>query len=142
MIEANSRANEDGPMAKETPSTIPAAALARHVEWLDVALGAARDEETRRQGRLERATDKNRDRRTAKLAAVSAEVRELDALVRGIRDLQARAARADGRQPAAVARKSSRAARTARPAAAEASPATPRRRGRRPGAAKRTDQSS
>jgi hypothetical protein len=82
------------PSTAEPVSMTPAAALARHLEWLEYALAAAKDEEGRRQGRLERATDKNRGKRTRKLTEVSAEVRELDALVRGIRELQANAPKA------------------------------------------------
>ena len=98
----------------------PAAAVARHLEWLDFALAAARDEETRRRGRLEHATDKNRERRTARLAEVSAEVRELDALVGGLRNLQARAA-------TTATRRTSRGKATAtRGAASTAASATPK----------------
>ena len=80
-------------MANADPKpTPPAAAVARHLEWLEYALNAARDEETRRKGRLERATDKNRDKRSVRLAEVRAEVRELDALVKGIKELNARPA--------------------------------------------------
>lgn len=47
-------------MAKDVPAAMtPAAAVTRHVEWLEFALAAARDEETRRRERLGRATDKN-----------------------------------------------------------------------------------
>jgi hypothetical protein len=80
-----------------TPDAVPMtpeAALARHLEWLEYALVAARDEEERRRGRLQRATTKNRDKRTIRLAEVSAEVVELAALVDGIKSLQAAAARA------------------------------------------------
>jgi hypothetical protein len=70
----------------------PAAAVARHLEWLDFALAAARDEEAKRRARLGQATDKNREKRTARLVEVSAEVRELDALIGGLRILQTRAA--------------------------------------------------
>ena len=70
----------------------PAAALARHLEWLEYALTAAREEEDRRRGRLDRATSKNRDKRAVRLAEVRAEVDELSALVQGIKDLQAAAA--------------------------------------------------
>jgi hypothetical protein len=69
----------------------PASAVGRHLEWLEHALAVAREEETRRQGRLDRAKDKNRDKRTARLAEVADEVAELEALVAGIKDLQARA---------------------------------------------------
>ena len=79
-------------MAKDDPGAItPAAAVARHLEWLVFALEAARDEEQRRRGRLERATDKNRGKRTVRLGEVAAEIRELSALVDGLRDLQVRA---------------------------------------------------
>ena len=50
----------------------PAAALARHLEGLEYALAAARDEEVRRRDRLAKATNKNRDKRTARLAEVTA----------------------------------------------------------------------
>jgi hypothetical protein len=66
----------------------PAAALARHVEWLEYALGAARDEEAQRVRRLEKATGKNRGKRTARLAEVRDEIEELNALLQGIRDLR------------------------------------------------------
>lgn len=69
----------------------PAAALARHLEWLEYALTAAREEEDRRRGRLDKATPKNRDKRAVRLAEVRAEVDELSALVQGIKDLQAAA---------------------------------------------------
>lgn len=82
-------------MAKDDPGAVdPAAAVARHLEWLEYALEAAREEEIRRRGRLERATDKNREKRTVRLGEVTAEIRELEALVTGLRDLQARAGRA------------------------------------------------
>jgi hypothetical protein len=89
-------------MANSRVSMTPAAALARHLEWLEFALAAAKDEEARRQGRLDRATDKNRDKRTTKLAEVSAEVRELASLVRGIKDLQAGASEAAASTKAAT----------------------------------------
>lgn len=79
-------------VARPPKRPTPAAALARHVAWLEEALAMARDEETRRQGRLDRAKDKNRDKRTLRLDEVTAEVRELEALVTGIRNLQAKAA--------------------------------------------------
>jgi len=69
----------------------PAAALARHVEWLEYALGEARAEEASRASRLEHATKKNRDKRTARLAEAREEVEELTALIQAIRDLQAEA---------------------------------------------------
>jgi translation initiation factor IF-3 len=119
-------------MAKDDPVAMtPVAAVVRHVEWLEFALAAARDEETRRRDRLAQATDKNRGKRTARLAEVSAEVRELGALVQGLKNLQARqavASRSAGtrrRSPAAAkSRTSSKAATGARPAAAAA--ATPK----------------
>src|SRR5436309_11642170 len=67
----------------------PAAALARHLEWLEFALAAARSEEAWRTGRLEKATKKSRDKRTARLADVRDEIAELAALIAGIRGLQA-----------------------------------------------------
>jgi hypothetical protein len=115
--------NETGaPMANAT-------AVARHIEWLEFALAAARDEETRRRGRLERSTDKNRQKRTDRLAEVTAEVRELDALVKGLKDLQARAVLSTAKPRATVARKPKAAARpkatgTAKPRAIAAKPAT------------------
>jgi hypothetical protein len=69
----------------------PGAALARHIEWLEYALGAARAEETARAARLDKATKKNRDKRTNRLAEARDEVAELTALLAGIRDLQAKA---------------------------------------------------
>ena len=117
------------PMAKDDPVAMtPVAAVGRHIEWLEFALAAARDEETRRRDRLARATDKNRDRRTVRLAEVSAEVRELGALVQGLKNLQDRPAAASrsagtrrrSKAPAAKRRASSRSAAAARPAAAAA----------------------
>lgn len=70
----------------------PAAALKRHLDWLDYALGAARAEETWRAGRLEKASKSNRDKRIQRLAEVREEIEELTALLLGIRDLEARAA--------------------------------------------------
>ena len=71
-------------MANDDPVAMtPVAAVVRHVEWLEFALAAARDEEARRRERLGRATDKNREKRTVRLAEVTAEVRELGALVQG-----------------------------------------------------------
>lgn len=102
----------------------PTAAVARHLEWLDFALAAARDEEVRRQGRLERATDKNREKRAARLAEVSAEVRELDALVGGLRTLQARGAARTTRR---TSRTSFDSTKTGAAKAASAKP-SPRRR--------------
>jgi len=76
-------------MASPDPRPMsPAAALARHLAWLEYALTAAREEEDRRRGRLDKATPKNRDKRAVRLAEVRAEVDELSALVQGIKDLQ------------------------------------------------------
>jgi hypothetical protein len=94
----------------------PAAALARHIEWLEYALGAARAEEAARSGRVEVATKKNREKRTARLAEVQDEVAELTALLQGIRDLQSRG----------------RVARTRTASATEAKAATPAGTRRRP----------
>lgn len=94
----------------------PAAALARHVEWLDFALGAATAEERWRRERLAKATKGNRSKRTDRLAEVVAEIEELTALLTGIRDLERRAG----------------------PAAAT----TPRRRGRPPGSKNGTGKRS
>lgn len=109
-------------MAKDEPGAVtPAAAVARHLEWLEFALEAARDEEIRRRGRLEKATDKNRGKRTVRLGEVAAEIRELAALVAGLRDLQARAdAAAKPKTPAtgATARRGRRGTTTAKPAPA------------------------
>ena len=75
----------------QAPNMTPAAALTRHIEWLEYALGAARAEETVRADRVEKATKKNRDKRTDRLAEARDEVAELTALLAGIRDLQAKA---------------------------------------------------
>ncbi len=77
----------------------PAAALARHVEWLDFALGAATAEELWRRERLAKATKGNRAKRTDRLAEVVAEIEELSALLSGIRDLERRAALAPATTP-------------------------------------------
>jgi hypothetical protein len=122
-------------MANADPKpTAPAAAVARHLEWLEYALKAARDEESRRKGRLERATDKNRDKRTARLAEVRAEVRELDSLVVGIKELSARPVAAIRKTPiratkpktstAAKPRTSTRGRPKAAPASASAATST------------------
>src|SRR3954464_955870 len=71
-------------------SMTPAAALARHMEWLEYALNAAQVEETLRAVRLAKATKKNREKRSARLAEVRDEITELSALLEGIRELQAR----------------------------------------------------
>ena len=70
----------------------PAAALARHVEWLDFALAAARSEETWRAARLKKATKKTLDKRTSRLAEVRDEIAELAALIQAIRSLKPSAA--------------------------------------------------
>jgi hypothetical protein len=119
-------------MAKDDAVAMtPVAAVVRHVEWLEFALAAARDEETRRRDRLAQATDKNRDKRTVRLAEVTAEVRELGALVQGLKNLQARpaaASRSAGTRRRTKASTKSRAtsktAAATRPAAAAA--ATPK----------------
>jgi hypothetical protein len=116
-------------MAKDDPGAVtPAAAVARHLEWLEFALEAARDEEVRRRGRLDKASDKNRSKRTVRLGEVTAEIRELAALVAGLRDLQARAdaastSRATGAAPRRTRGRpatnvASPRSRTAKPAAA------------------------
>jgi hypothetical protein len=106
-------------MATDSPKPMsPTAAVARHLEWLEFALAAARDEEARRKGRLDKATPKNRDKRTVRLAEVSAEVVELSALVTGLKNL---------RGPGATAKKAAakpRASAASKPRAASAS--TPR----------------
>src|SRR3954469_7044544 len=66
----------------------PSEALRRHIEWLEFALAAARSEETWRAGRLDKATKRNRDRRTTRLAEVRDEIEELSALLQAIRNLQ------------------------------------------------------
>jgi len=119
-------------MATDSPKPMsPTAAVLRHLEWLEFALVAARDEELRRQGRLDRATDKNRDKRTVRLAEVTAEVLELSALVKGIKDLQAGAAgparkpRATKRPSGTIRRAGVAAASMAAPKAGPAAKATP-----------------
>ncbi|HXU86276.1 MAG TPA: hypothetical protein VN773_10755, partial [Verrucomicrobiae bacterium] len=98
-------------MTETTTAVItPEAALARHIEWLEFALAAARSEETWRAGRLDKATKKSRAKRTARLAEVRDEIAELGALIDGIRGLQTRGA------PRASAR-SSKSRATAKPGA-------------------------
>lgn len=109
-------------MAKDDPGAVtPAAAVARHLEWLEFALEAARDEEIRRRGRLDKASDKNRSKRTVRLGEVTAEIRELAALVTGLRDLQTRADAATKAAPPAAAspapRRGRRSTTTAKPTA-------------------------
>jgi hypothetical protein len=94
-------------MANEDSAVMtPVAAVTRHLEWLEFALAAARDEETRRRERLGRATDKNRDKRSVRLAEVTAEVRELGALVKGLKELQARPAARAARARRTILRRS------------------------------------
>ena len=93
----------------------PALALARHVEWLDFALAAARSEETWRAARLKKATKKTLDKRTSRLAEVRDEIAELAALIQAIRGLRPSAA---SRSTAGAARP--RAAGAAKPRAAGA----------------------
>jgi hypothetical protein len=114
---------------ESTPMT-PAAALARHLEWLEYALTAAREEQDRRRGRLDKSTPKNRDKRTIRLAEVSAEVDELAALVQGIKDIQAAAAKPSGRaaSKAPAGRRRSTKASTTKAASSRRSPATSGRR--------------
>jgi hypothetical protein len=82
---------EEGDDMTETTTAVitPAAALARHIEWLEFALAAARSEETWRAGRLEKATKKSREKRALRLVEVRDEIAELAALIDGIRGLQA-----------------------------------------------------
>jgi hypothetical protein len=110
-------------MATDSPKPMsPTAAVARHLEWLEFALAAARDEEARRKGRLDKATSKNRDKRTVRLAEVSAEVVELSALVTGLKSLRgpASAAKKAAAKPRASAAAKPRAASASRPRAASA----------------------
>jgi DNA-binding protein HU-beta len=81
--------------AAPTRSTVsaaitPAAALARHIDWLEFALAAARSEEAWRVARLEKSTKKSRDKRTSRLAEVRSEIAELGALVVAIRGVTTR----------------------------------------------------
>ena len=110
------------------PVTVtPAAALARHVEWLEFALAAARSEESWRVARLEKATKKSRDKRTSRLAEVREEIAELSALVTAIRGLQARpASRSTTAAKPRPASPRKRSAPAAKPAGSAANP-----RGRR-----------
>jgi hypothetical protein len=111
-------------MATDTPKPMtPTAAVARHLEWLEYALAAARDEETRRQGRLDKATPKNREKRIIRLAEVSAEVVELGALVTGLKGLQTKSAPA--RKPRATARAKPKAAAAKAPAVRAAAATAP-----------------
>jgi hypothetical protein len=78
----------------------PEAALARHIEWLDFALGAATAEERWRRERLAKADKGNRAKRTDRLGEVLAEIDELTALLAGIRALQTAATPGSGTAPA------------------------------------------
>jgi hypothetical protein len=114
---------------RESTSMTPAAALARHLEWLEYALSAAREEQVRRRGRLDKATAKNRDRRTVRLAEVTAEVDELAALVQGIKDIQVAAAAAkpaagSGSKAPAARRGSTKASATKRASTTKRASAT------------------
>jgi hypothetical protein len=102
-------------MATDTPKPMtPTAAVARHIEWLEYALAAARDEEVRRQGRLDKASTKNREKRVIRLAEVKAEVVELAALVIGLKGIQAKtAAPARKRSTTTAAKGKTAAAKTA-----------------------------
>ena len=110
-------------MATDSPKPMsPTAAVARHLEWLEFALAAARDEEARRKGRLDKATSKNRDKRTVRLAEVSAEVVELSALVTGLKSLRGpgAAAKKAAAKPRGSAASKPRAASASKPRAASA----------------------
>jgi hypothetical protein len=114
----------------------PAVALARHVEWLDFALAAARSEETWRAARLKKATKKTLDKRTSRLAEVRDEIAELAALILAIRGLKTGAAA----RSASGATKP-RAARAAKPRAAgvrKRTTAAPKPRASTPAAAAST----
>jgi hypothetical protein len=97
--------------AKRTSMT-PAAALKRHVEWLEYALGAATAEESYRAGRVEKASKANRDKRAARLGEVREEVEELTALLQGIRDLQAKSKSSAASRKTTRTRTASRSGRT------------------------------
>ena len=118
------RAGQEGSGVGEHPKTgramTPAAALRRHVDWLEFALAAARSEETWRAARLDKATKKNREKRMARIAEVREEIEELAALLEAIRGLRARGAR---RTTATTTRKRS---------TGTASTSTTRRRGADP----------
>ena len=90
-----SAANAKATTERRTPTRAmtPTAALTRHVEWLEFALAAARSEETWRAARLDKATNKNRAKRQARITEVRDEIAELTALLEAIKGLQARAAR-------------------------------------------------
>jgi len=91
------------------PSMTPEAALGRHIEWLEYALGAAREEETYRMGRLEKASPSNREKRERRVAEAREEIDELTALLAAIRDLQDRAGvRQSGSAAASSSRRQAR----------------------------------
>lgn len=97
--------------ASVSPSRVsPSAALARHVEWLDFALAAARSEESWRVGRLEKATKRSRDKRTVRLGEIREEIAELSALIDAIRDLQARVPQRGRRRASAAPTRTGRTA--------------------------------
>jgi hypothetical protein len=92
---AKPRTGNGAPSPAIVPAAIePAAAVARHLEWLEFALAAARSEVSWRQDRLAKSTKKNRIKRTDRLADVDDEVAELTALLAGLRALLARPERA------------------------------------------------
>ena len=82
-----------GDRPKTGRAMTPAAALSRHVDWLEFALAAARSEETWRAARLDKATKKNREKRMARIAEVREEIEELAALLEAIRGLRTRGPR-------------------------------------------------
>jgi hypothetical protein len=98
-------APSDATSSTATISMTPAAAVARHVEWLEFALEAATTEERWRRERLAKADKGNRAKRVGRLAEAVAEIDELTALLAGIRELQggtapaAAPARRRGRPP-------------------------------------------
>jgi hypothetical protein len=79
------------PVDAHAGSMTPTIALARHLEWLEYAIGAARAEEGWRRTRLGKASKSNLAKREMRLADVVAEITELSALILGLRDLQRRA---------------------------------------------------
>ena len=101
-----------GERPKTGRAMTPAAALSRHVDWLEFALAAARSEETWRAARLDKATKKNREKRLARIAEVRDEIEELAALLEAIKGLQARAAR---RSTPTTTRKRATSTSTAKP---------------------------
>ncbi|MBA2382715.1 MAG: hypothetical protein H0V73_11450, partial [Chloroflexi bacterium] len=120
----------DGTSVGSAIAMTPAAALARHLEWLDFALGAATAEETWRRDRLAKATKRNKVKREERLAEVRAEIAELGALIAGLRDLQTRATPTTRRTRAASSRKTTTRKATTRKTTAATTP-TPRGTGTR-----------